>query len=220
MAKVIIFGNGQMAAVAHFYLTHDSEHDVAAFTVDRAYIADDSVCGLPVVPFEEVEKLYPPEQFEMLVMVSYQKVNKLRSEKYQQSKAKGYRLISYVSSKAVTWPGLAIGDNCFIMESNVIQPFVEIGNDVILWSGNHIGHHTKIEDHCFLASHVVVSGSVVVGPYCFLGVNATIRDNITLGRETVIGAGTLVLQDTPERGVYIGDPSELKSVPSNRLRGI
>lgn len=220
MAKVIIFGNGQIASVGHFYLTHDSEHEVVAFTVDRAYLTEESLFGLPVVPFEEVEKLYPPDQYRMLVMVSYRKVNKLRAEKYRQAKEKGYRLISYVSSKATTWPGLVLGDNCFIMENNVIQPFVEIGNDVILWSGNHIGHHTTIQDHCFIASHVVVSGSVTVGPHCFLGVNATVRDNVTLGAETVVGAGALILRDAPEQGVFIGSQSEPKSIPSSRLREI
>lgn len=220
MAKVIIFGNGQIASVGYFYLTHDSEHEVVAFTVDRAFVREESLFGLPVVPFEEVEKLYPPDQYKMLVMVSYRKVNKLRSEKYGQAKDKGYELISYVSSKATTWPGLVLGDNCFIMENNVIQPFVEIGNNVILWSGNHIGHHTRIQDHCFLASHVVVSGSVTVGPYCFLGVNATIRDNITLGAETVVGAGALILRDAPDRGVFIGESCEPRGIPSNRLRDI
>ena len=38
MSKVVIFGVGQWAELAHFYLTHDSPHEVAAFTLDRDYI--------------------------------------------------------------------------------------------------------------------------------------------------------------------------------------
>src|SRR3712207_9011917 len=33
-AKVVNFGTGQWAEMAHFYLTHDSTHEVVAFTVD------------------------------------------------------------------------------------------------------------------------------------------------------------------------------------------
>jgi sugar O-acyltransferase (sialic acid O-acetyltransferase NeuD family) len=220
MAKIVIFGNQQIASVGYFYLTHDSSHEVVAFTVDREYIKEDTLFDLPVVPFEEVKALYPPDEFKMSVMISYRRVNKLRAEKYYQAKDKGYELISYVSSRATTWPELMIGDNCFIFEDNVIQPFVEIGNNVIMWSGNHIGHHTVIKDHCFLASHIVVSGSVTIEPYCFLGVNATLRDNITIARECVIGAGALILQDTQERGVHIGQKAKLIPKPSNELRNI
>jgi len=217
MAKVVIFGNGQIASVAYFYLVQDTSHDVVAFTVDRKYIHEEKLFELPVVPFEEVETLFPASENKMLVMISYQKVNKLRSEKYHQAKEKGYELISYVSSKATVYPELNIGDNCFIMENNVIQPFVEIGNDIIMWSGNHIGHHTVIKDHCFLASHVVVSGSVTIEPYCFLGVNATIRDNITISRECIIGAGALILKSTKAKGVYIGPPARLHSKDSSQI---
>ena len=220
MAEVVVFGSGQMASVCYFYLTHDSSHEVAAFTVDRDYINSHELFGLPVVPFEEVEAFYPPDKYKMFVMISYRKVNRLRAEKYYQAKEKGYGLITYVSSMATTWPELVVGDNCFIMENNVIQPFVEIGNNVIMWSGNHIGHHTIIKDHCFLASHVVVSGSVTVEPYCFFGVNATTRDNITIARECVIGAGALILGNTEEKGVYIGEKAQLLPKRSDELRSI
>lgn len=209
MEKIVIFGVGEIASVAHFYITHDSPYEVVAFTVDKEFIKEKELHGLPVVPFDDIEIIYPPDKFKMFVPISYSGVNKLRAEKYYQAKDKGYQLISYISSKATTWPGLDVGDNCFIFENNVIQPFVKIGNNVILWSGNHIGHHTIIKDHCFITSHVVISGHVTVEPYCFFGVNSTIRDNITIAKECVIGAGALITKDTQEKGVYYGPAANI-----------
>ena len=99
----------------------------------------------------------------MFVALSYAKLNAVRKEKYLAAKALGYRLASYVSPRATVLNDGRIGDNCFILEDNTIQPFVTIGNNVTLWSGNHIGHHSTIRDHCFIASHVVVSGGVEIG---------------------------------------------------------
>ncbi len=220
MAKVIIFGVGEIAQVASVYLDHDSPHEVVAFTVDGEFIRGKEVSGRPVVPFEEVGDRYPPESYSMFVPVSYRKVNRLREQKYREAKEKGYSLISYISSKCVTWPGLKVGDNCFIFELNVIQPFVEIGDNVILWSGNHIGHHTRIGNHVFLASHVVISGSVTVEPYSFFGVNATIRDGITIAESTVVGAGALVLKDTHPGDVILGTPGKLLPKKSGELKAI
>ena len=220
MKSVIIFGTSDIAQLAHFYLTDDSDYTVAAFTVDQAYLSSSIFCDLPVVPFEEVENLYPPSDFEMLVAVSYAKVNTIRTIKYEEAKVKGYKLISYVSSKATTWSDLSIGENCFILEDNTIQPFVKIGNNVTLWSGNHIGHHATINDNCFITSHVVISGGVNIGKNCFIGVNATIRDHINIADKCVIAAGAILMKDTQESGVYIAQSAELSKVPSYRLKGL
>jgi sugar O-acyltransferase (sialic acid O-acetyltransferase NeuD family) len=218
MKPLVIFGAGDIASVAHFYFTHDTERKVVAFTVDQEYLKETTYCGLPVVPFETITSQYPPDQYELFVAVSYAKMNQVRAQKCEEAKAKGYHLASYISSKATVWPGTPFGDNCFILEDNTIQPFTKIGNHVTLWSGNHIGHHSTISDNCFITSHVVVSGGVVVGENCFIGVNATLRDHITLGKHCIIGAASLILKDTEDYGVYIGNPAELSPVPSNRIK--
>ena len=208
MKKVIVFGNGQMAKIAHVYLRHDSPYEVAAFCVDRDYLQGDSFRGLPVLPFEDITATHPPSEYSMFVPIGAKKLNKLRAEKYYQAKEKGYELISYVSPKATICPETEIGENCFIFENNVIQPFARIGNNVILWSGNHIGHHSTIMDHCFLSSHVVISGRVTVEPYSYFGVNSTVRDDILIKKECVIGAGALILRNTKEKEVFVQPPTK------------
>jgi len=220
MKKVIIFGTGDFAQVAHFYLTKDSPYEVAAFTADRSYIKEKELFGLPLVPFDDIEKNYPPGKFGMFIAIAYSGVNRVRAEKYYQAKGKKYELISYVSSKTVCWGDTEIGDNCFIFENQTIQPFVKIGNNVIIWSGNHIGHHVAIGDHCFIASHVVIAGRAKIEPYCFIGVNATIRDGITIAEECVIGAGAIIMKDTVAKGVYAGNYAEMVLDDSSKLKKI
>jgi len=217
MSKVIIFGVLDTAELAHFYLTHDSEHEVAAFSLTREYLDEDTFKRLPVVGFEEVEELYPAVKYKFFVPMTGREMNRTRERIYNQAKAKGYELISYVSSKATVFPGAQIGDNCFILEDNTIQPFVKIGNNVVLWSGNHIGHHSEIKDHVFFSSHVVLSGHCVVEPYCVFGVNATIRDYTHLAEGTLVAMGANVLKDTEPYGVYVGNPAKKGSKSSTEI---
>lgn len=218
--KIILFGAGDIAEVAHFYFTHDSDYEVAAFCVDKDYITATEKFGLPVVAFEEVETLYPPHEYDAFVALSYSKMNSIRRQKYDAMQDKGYTLISYVSSKASTFPDFTCGENCFILEDNTIQPFVTIGNNVTLWSGNHIGHHSTIGDDVFISSHVVVSGGVVIKDGCFLGVNATLHDHITIGKKTAILAGATIAKDTPDESVWRGQPSDMVKIPSTKLKGL
>ena len=217
MSRLIIFGAGDIARLAHYYFSRDSEHEVTAFTVDEKYRQAETFIDLPLVSFEEVVTRYPPEEYRMFVALSYARMNKLRSEKYFQAKEKGYELISYVSSRCTFLTDYPVGDNCLILEDNTIQPFVKIGNNVTLWSGNHIGHDAVIEDHCFLASHIVVSGYVRIGAYCFIGVNATLRNSITIAPETLIGAGAVIMNDTVAKGVYLPQRAQLFKKPSDEI---
>lgn len=217
MAKLVIFGAGDIARLAHYYFTRDSEHDVVAFAVDAKYRQGDTFLDLPLVPFEEIANTYAPGEYKMFVALSYARMNKLREEKYRQAKASGYELVSYVSSRCSFLTDNPVGDNCFILEDNTIQPFVKIGNNVTLWSGNHIGHDAVIEDHCFLASHIVVSGYVRIRNNCFIGVNATLRNSITIAPETLIGAGAVIMKDTVEKGVYLPQRAELFSKKSDEI---
>jgi len=202
MAKLVIFGAGDIARLAHHYFTHDSAHEVAAFVVDRAFRQGDEFQGLPLVDAEDATDRFPPSDYDMFVAMSYAKMNAVRAEKYASMKAAGYRLVSYVSSRCSYLSQTPPGDNCFILEDNTIQPFVTIGNNVTLWSGNHIGHDATIEDHCFITSHVVVSGHVRIGTGSFLGVNATLRNAITIAPESLIVAGAVITKNTTPKGVY------------------
>lgn len=205
--KVVIFGVSDNSELAHFYLTNDSDYEVVAFTVNKNYIKDETFKSLPVVPFEELESFYPSTEFLLFAPLSGIKMNTFRKKIYEDGKNRGYSFATYISSK-VTMFNNQIGDNCFILEDNTIQPFTTIGNNVIMWSGNHIGHHGKVGDHVFFTSHVVLSGNCHVKDRAWIGVNSTIRDNVTIGEGSLIGMGSLITRSTDDDGFYIGSPAK------------
>lgn len=215
MAKIIIFGIQDFAELAHYYLENDSEHEVVAFSVNEQYLPENRFFhGLPIIAFENIERAYPSTEFKFFAPMSPQRMNRVREEVYHIIKAKGYKFISYVSSKATLFDN-SIGENCFILENNTIQPFTSIGNNVILWSGNHIGHHSLIKDHIMFTSHVVLSGHCIVENYCTLGVNATIRDGLTLAEGTFVAMAASVIKNTEPWGMYRGNPA-IKSEKSTK----
>ncbi|HBC05142.1 MAG: sugar O-acyltransferase [Aequorivita sp.] len=209
MAKVIIFGLMDLAELAHYYLTEDSEHEVVAFTVHKKYRTVENFKGLPVVDFETIKEKFPNTVYHLFAPMIGTNMNRLREEIYNEGNQKGYKFISYISSKATVFNN-KIGDNCFILEDNTIQPFTSIGNNVILWSGNHIGHHSEIKDHVFFTSHVVMSGHCIIEPNCFLGVNSTLRDGCHVAKGTLLAMGaSLTKLETEEWGIYMGNPAKI-----------
>lgn len=203
MKDVVIFGIGELAQLAYYFLKNDSDYNVVAFTVDRQYKKQETCFDLPVIDFENVETIYSPASVGMFVAVGYNQLNKVRAQKCQEAKMKGFSLISYVSSQATIWPDSKIGENCLIMEAAVMQPFAAIADGVILCSGVHIAHHTVIGEYCFLAANCVIGGNTRLGPYCFAGMNATVREHISVGQSCLLGAGVLLLTDAPPGSAYV-----------------
>jgi sugar O-acyltransferase (sialic acid O-acetyltransferase NeuD family) len=213
-SKIVIVGAGEIARLAYEYFTHDSPHDIVAFSVENAFLDGGDLFGLPVVSFEEVERSYDPGNYKLFVAISYVKLNRVRTRLYEQAKAKGYTLASYVSSTAHVWRNVEIGENCFILEGNILQYGVAIGNNVTMWGGNHVGHHSAIRDNCFVTGHVLIAGRSEIGRNCFLGASSCIGDYVSVGEDCVIGAGAVVLKDTEARKVYRGNPAKPAAVDS------
>lgn len=206
--KLVIVGDSAFAEIAYEYFTHDSPYEVVAFSVEAEYLKKQRLFGLPVVPFETLEEAYSPREHEVYAANVYTQLNRLRTRLSQEAKAKGFKLASYISSRAFVWRNVELGEHCFIFEDNTVQPFVKVGNNVVMWSGNHIGHHSTIKDNCFISSHVVISGFVEVGENCFLGVNSTLVNNIKIGKDCWIGPDVTIVRDTEEAAFYKPPKSE------------
>lgn len=215
--KLVIFGLLDMAQLAKFYFKRDSDYEPVAFTVDKEYLNVDEFEGLPVYAFEDIEKYFPPSDFEMFVPMTQKQMGKIREKKYNEAKAKGYKLATYISSKA-SYFDTPVGENCFIFEDNTIQPFTKIGDNVCIWSGNHIGHHGEIMDHVFITSHVVISGHVIIEPYSFFGVNSTVIDGVKIAEGSLVGIGAVITKNTEPYAIYTGPKQIMRErIKSNNI---
>jgi sugar O-acyltransferase (sialic acid O-acetyltransferase NeuD family) len=215
MAKVIIFGVEDFASLAHFYLKNDSQHEIVAFSVSKNFLpGTQKFEGLPIVPFEDIEKSYSPSDYYFFAPMSYRKMNRLRSQIYEDVKDKGYKMINYISSSAIIAPGTKIGDNCFFLENVVVQPFVSIGNNVMIWSGSQISHHSSIKDHVFFGAHVAVSGHCTVDSYSFLGINSTLKERTHFREGGLLAMSAAVTGDTEPWSIYQGIPAKKTSASS------
>jgi len=215
--KLIIVGDSAFAEIAHEYFDGDSNYEVVAFSVEVAYLKRSELRGLPVIAFEELEKQYDPSTHEVYVATVYTQLNRLRTRLAAAAKSKGYKLASYISSRAFVWRNVELGEHCFIFEDNTVQPFVKIGDNVILWSGNHIGHHSSVQSNCFISSHVVISGFCDVGENSFIGVNATVANNINIGKDNWIGPNMIIMKNTESGMFFKAEQSEPAKISATRF---
>lgn len=198
--RLVIFGTGEFARLAGFYFMNDSPYKVVAFsaTADRIAEGNKTFMGHPVVPFEGIETAYPPDDHHMFIAVGYKDMNEIRARFYNETKAKGYTLASYVSSKASIMWETKVGDNCIVAENSVVQIDSVIGSNTIISGGCYIAHANRIGDHVFMSALVATGGHVDIGGHGFIGLGSVIKENIKVAPYTLVGAGAVILKDTSE----------------------
>ena len=216
--KLVVFGVSDFASQVSFYLKQDSDYEIVAYTVDAEYNKTGTFEGLTVIDFEKVQEIYPPTEYAMFVAIGYHKLNCTRQSKFQEAKAKGYQLISYICSRNSYWNDLEIGENCFIMEGNIFMQNVKIADNVIIAIGNKIGHDSVIESNCFLTSNLVVGGFCIVGKNTFIGLGAIVKDKTQIGAFNILGAGSIILKNTKDRSSFLTKSTALTPDPNNLIQ--
>ena len=217
MADIIVFGAGQIAEVAKFYIDAHGSDRIVGFTVDATYRNDDTFQGLPLIAWEELDKHFPPGSVELLGPLSYRRLNDFRRDRHREGKARGYAFTSFVHPGSHIYAS-EIGENCFILENNVIQPFVRVGAGVMMWTSNHIGHHAVIGDYCFFASQIALGGGVEVGEGCFFAGKVGVESGLRIGDACFLGSGAIVTKPLPRESVVRGRSHEVEAYSSAKLK--
>lgn len=208
MSNLVIYGLGDFAKMMRYYFTEDSPHKVVAFCADSSFVTEDTFEGLPVIAFEEVQKIYSSDDHFMFVAVGY---SNMRSRKcmFEKAKEKNYRFVNYISSCAKVDKSVKVGVNNIVLQGTQIEPFCKLGDNNIIWSSVNVSHDSLISNHCFIASQSLVGGFSIIEDGCFLGFNCTILQNVHLFQETLVGAKSLVLKSTKPYSKNIGSPTKL-----------
>jgi sugar O-acyltransferase (sialic acid O-acetyltransferase NeuD family) len=217
--KLYVFGAQNFAEVAYYLFTTDGDYELAGFTVDGAYMRETTFNGLPVIPFEELSRTMDKERDEIFVAIGVAKINSVRAQKVADLQAQGFRIASFVSSRAQVPRGFEALPNTMIMDHVNMHPLVRVGANSILWSNTWLALKVHIGDNCWVTS-AVMGDSSVLGDFTFVGINATIAPFVKVGKQNLIGAGAVVQHDTPDYAVLRGPRSVPSRVSSLRLQNI
>lgn len=214
---VVIYGTGSTGQEIWREFTHGKDGDVVAFSVDRDYMQERKLHGLPVIPFENIATIYPPDEFRLTIGVGYVDRGRLRVNRYQEALDLGYELASCVSRWAITWEDLHLGAGSTLCANASLCPSSCIGNNVFISPSCTIPHDVKIGDHVFMSVGVVLAGGVTVEEGAFLGAGAVVRNGVTIGRDSIVGAGAVILEDTDPEGVYMGTAADKLQLSRKQL---
>ena len=212
MKKLIIYGIGSFAEYVAYAFENDSEYKVVGFCIEKKLLEKAEFSELPLVAFENIAEIFSPEEHSIFIAVGD---NIIRERFLTLTKAMNYPIATFISSQCSKWENLIIGDNCFVDEGCIIQPFVKILNNCILFAAE-IGHHSIIQSNT-LISGAITGGNVTIGEFCNIGLKSAIKQNLTIGKHAVIGMGCIIEANVRDREVYSHKGTKKRNITSDQL---
>ncbi|WP_428817616.1 UDP-3-O-(3-hydroxymyristoyl)glucosamine N-acyltransferase [Clostridium butyricum] len=92
------------------------------------------------------------------------------------------------------------------IEPTQIEDYVKIDDCVF------VAHNCKIRKGTFIIANAEISGSVKIGKNCWISPNVCIKDGLEIGDNSILGIGTVVLNEVKENSVMVGNPAKVLKV--------
>jgi sugar O-acyltransferase (sialic acid O-acetyltransferase NeuD family) len=132
--------------------------------------------------------------------------NATRQSIHEMLEAVGASIPVLIHPHAVVGDQVEIGIGTVVMAGVVINCCTNIGKGCIVNTGSTIDHDNNIEDFVHISPGVHLAGTVNIGQSSWLGIGSIVSNNTSITSGCKIGAGSVVIKDVTEPGVYVGVP--------------
>jgi len=155
---------------------------------------------------KDAETLLKEENTKLLLAV---KDPDKRQEMVEELSSKRADIISLVHPAANVSPYAQIGNGSLVYAQAAVHANSMVGAYSLVMSGAVIAPDVVIGENVTIDSNATIGANVVIEDECVIGPGAVIQPGLTIGRESLIGAGTVVLTDIPENSTVFGNPGKV-----------
>ena len=188
MKKFIIIGNSSYAKMMKEYLTMDNIGEIYAYAVDKIYVKEKEIDGVPVVSFENLKADYHADDFDLIMGIGYSQMGNVRKRIFELCKSWGYHFENYIHPTAIIASNVQVGEGNNILEGVILESGVVIKDANLMYGGVLIGHETNILSYNTFSVGTSIAGCVTIKNNCFFGVSSAVRDYVTIEDYVLIGA--------------------------------
>ncbi len=109
----------------------------------------------------------------------------------------------------IPWDYVEVGFGVLMAPLSQLSPDVSVYDNCIMLGNSFLGHDSKMDCFARIATNGVVGANVELGKGVHVGSNATIREKVKIGDFSLIGSGSVVLEDVPSNIIVAGNPARL-----------
>ena len=211
MKKIIIIGgrgNGTViASLIEDINKVEPTYEIIGFLNDN-FKTNEKINGYSVLG--KINKITCYKYLDCLFVYALISTNKAeeRIKMFEELEIPFENMVTLIHPSAVISDQATLGVGVIIMPNVTVSPNATVKEFTQIYANSVIGHDTEIEPFVFIANSSSIGSFIKIGEGAHIGSNATIRERVNIGKYSVIGMGSVVLNDIKSYTVNIGVPSK------------
>lgn len=206
---IFIIGAGGHAKVLLESLRQNPDVEIRGFLEIDNQLIGKSILTMPIYEQAAIFKKYTPKDIILVNGIGSISIPTLRGAQFKKLKKSGYQFFSVFHPTAYYSTDVVFGEGSQILARSTILTGSKIGVDTIVNTAASIDHDCNIGNHVHIAPGVVLSGSVTIDDFCHIGTGAKIIQGIHIGKNSLVGAGAVVISDLPPNSCVAGVPARI-----------
>jgi sugar O-acyltransferase (sialic acid O-acetyltransferase NeuD family) len=167
-----------------------------------------SLLGYPVIGTDNDLPQLVKQDMNFLITLGHMGHADRRKTLFEVIKSNGGQLPVIIAPSAVVSNHAEIGEGSIVMHQSIVNAGAKIGKNCIVNNKALIEHDAIVGNDCHISTDANVNGDCSIADGVFVGSAATLKNGIRIGKNTIIGAGAVLLKSIDESGVYIGNPAK------------
>lgn len=125
------------------------------------------------------------------------------------SKITDFNFINAIHPSVIIGRNVKLGIGVVMSANVVVDTNCVVGDFCILTTAAQLNHDGYMGEFSSMFAGSITGGKVRIGKYSAITIGVTILDRINIGENTVVGSGSLVLQDLPDNVLAYGIPAKI-----------
>jgi sugar O-acyltransferase (sialic acid O-acetyltransferase NeuD family) len=120
-----------------------------------------------------------------------------------------FNFVNAIHPSVVIGDNVQLGEGVVMMAGCIINPKSKIGDFTFFATGAQVDHDCDIKNYSSISAGSITGGYVTLGEFSAITLGVTVVDRLKIGKNTVIGAGSLVIKDLPDNVLVYGNPCKV-----------
>jgi sugar O-acyltransferase (sialic acid O-acetyltransferase NeuD family) len=206
---ILVFGSSGHASVVIDSIERQESYEIAGL-VDSFKPAGAMILGYPVLGTEaELAEIARDRKVFGIVIAVGDNWRRAQVAARIRAAAPELQMVSALHPGAEVARGVEIGAGSVVMAGAVINCNVRIGPCCIVNTKASVDHDSSLEEFSSVAPGGTLAGNVHVGAYTAVCLQAAVAERCSIGAHSVVGAGSVVLNDLPDHVLAYGVPARV-----------
>jgi len=120
-----------------------------------------------------------------------------------------FKFFNAIHPSCIIGEHVKFGEGIVAMAGVIFNPRSTVGDHTFFATGAQVEHDCIIGDYASISAGSITGGYVELGDFAAITLGVTVFDRTKIGKNSVVGAGCLVVKDLPDNVLAYGSPAKI-----------